>query len=209
MSGLFEKDKCPLSSIVLSYSIAKMAALLKKRALAEYSQVIQEQPKPPKKLRLVKKQYSGGSAAPFMGLLEKAKTSNEALDVLLRISDTLQFQEEDLPEAIKKLAEHFQKEPEPAVRAKILSLFGTIGNEPGADVQNIIEEIIQLLRKEESHKVISQGITALTKLGKLMADNFPAHQKLIVIAKQVIYCLDVSQCFILPFQNIRTHRLLL
>ncbi|XP_071440620.1 integrator complex subunit 4 [Hetaerina americana] len=167
-----------------------MAALLKKRALAEYSQVIQEQPKPPKKLRLVKKQWSGGSAAPFMGLLEKTKTSNEALDVLLRISDTLQFQEEDLPEAVKKLAEHFQKEPEPAVRAKILSLFGAIGTEPGADIQNIIEEIIRLLRKEESHKVISQGVTALMKLGKFMADNFPAHQKLVLIAKQ--YLTDTS-----------------
>lgn len=45
------------------------------------------------------------------------------------------MQEEDLVDVIKKLAEHFQQENESVVRAKILSLFGDIGKEPGADVQ--------------------------------------------------------------------------
>jgi hypothetical protein len=40
-----------------------------------------------------------------------------------------------LADVIKKLGEHFQQENESAVRAKILSLFGDIGKEPGADVQ--------------------------------------------------------------------------
>jgi len=167
-----------------------MAALLKKRALAEYSQVIQEQPKPLKKLRLVKKLVSGSSAAAYVGLLEKSKTSNDALQVLLRISDSLKFQEEDLADVIKKLAEHFQQENESAVRAKILSLFGDIGKEPGADVQGIIEETVQLLKKEESHKVIAQGISALLRLGKLLPDNVSVHQKLVLVAKQ--YLTDTS-----------------
>lgn len=167
-----------------------MAALLKKRALAEYSQVIQEQPKPLKKLRLVKKIISGSSAAAYVGLLEKSKTSNDALQVLLRISDSLKFQEEDLADVIKKLAEHFQQENESVVRAKILSLFGDIGKEPGADIQGIIEEIIQLLKKEESHKVIAQGISALLRLGKLLPDNISVHQKLVLVAKQ--YLTDTS-----------------
>ncbi|PNF19739.1 hypothetical protein B7P43_G14759 [Cryptotermes secundus] len=167
-----------------------MAALLKKRALAEYSQVIQEQPKPLKKLRLVKKLISGSSAAAYVGLLEKSKTSNDALQVLLRISDSLKFQEEDLADVVKKLAEHFQQENESVVRAKILSLFGDIGKEPGADIQSIIEEIIQLLKKEESHKVIAQGISALLRLGKLLPDNVSVHQKLVLVAKQ--YLTDTS-----------------
>lgn len=167
-----------------------MAALLKKRALAEYSQVIQEQPKPLKKLRLVKKLVSGSSAAAYVGLLEKSKTSNDALQVLLRISDSLKFQEEDLADVIKKLGEHFQQENESAVRAKILSLFGDIGKEPGADVQGIIEETVQLLKKEESHKVIAQGISALLRLGKLLPDNVSVHQKLVLVAKQ--YLTDTS-----------------
>lgn len=45
-----------------------------------------------KKLRLVKKLVSGSSAAAYVGLLEKSKTSNDALQVLLRISDSLKFQ---------------------------------------------------------------------------------------------------------------------
>ena len=40
-----------------------------------------------------------------------------------------------MADVIKKLAEHFQQENESAVRAKILSLFGDIGKEPGAVVQ--------------------------------------------------------------------------
>jgi hypothetical protein len=40
----------------------------------------------------VKKLISGSSAAVYVGLLEKSKTSNDALQVLLRISDSLKFQ---------------------------------------------------------------------------------------------------------------------
>jgi len=40
-----------------------------------------------------------------------------------------------LADVNKKLAEHFQQENESAVCAKILSLFGGTGKEPGADVQ--------------------------------------------------------------------------
>jgi integrator complex subunit 4 len=98
--------------------------------------------------------------------------------------------EEDLADVIKKLAEHFQQENESAVRAKILSLFGDIGKEPGADVQGIIEETVQLLKKEESHKVIAQGVSALLRLGKLLPDNVSVHQKLVLVAKQ--YLTDTS-----------------
>ncbi|XP_049803533.1 integrator complex subunit 4 [Schistocerca nitens] len=167
-----------------------MAALLKKRALAEYSQVIQEQPKPLKKLRLAKKITPGSSAAAYVGLLEKSKTSNDALQILLRISDSQKFQEKDLPDTIKKLAEHFQREQESVVRAKVLSLLGDIGKESGADVQVIIEEVMQAMKNEESHKVISQGISSLLKLGKLLPDNVTTHHRLVSFVKQ--YLSDTS-----------------
>ncbi|XP_067013887.2 integrator complex subunit 4 isoform X2 [Anabrus simplex] len=83
-----------------------------------------------------------------------------------------------------KLSEHFQQEQESVVRAKVLSLFGDIGSEPGADVQAVIDETIQLLKKEESHKVIAQGISALLRLGKLLPDNVAVHHKLVQVAKQ-------------------------
>lgn len=57
--------------------------------------------------------------------------------------------------------------------------------------QGIIEETVQLLKKEESHKVIAQGVSALLRLGKLLPDNVSVHQKLVLVAKQVstmFYC---------------------
>jgi hypothetical protein len=56
--------------------------------------------------------------------------------------------------------------------------------------QGIIEETVQLLKKEESHKVIAQGISALLRLGKLVPDNVSVHQKLVLVAKQVstVFC---------------------
>jgi hypothetical protein len=42
-----------------------------------------------------------------------------------------------------------------------------------------------LLKKEESHKVIAQGVSALLRLGKLLPDNVSVHQKLVLVAKQV------------------------
>jgi hypothetical protein len=51
--------------------------------------------------------------------------------------------------------------------------------------QGISEETVQLLKKEESHKVIAQGISALLRLGELLPDNVSVHQKLVLVAKQV------------------------
>ncbi|GLH06977.1 Integrator complex subunit 4 [Gryllus bimaculatus] len=167
-----------------------MAAVLKKRALAEYSQVIQEPPKPLKKLRLVKKVVTSGSASAYVGLLEKSKSSNDALQILLRISDSMKFQEEELTDAIRKLSDHFQQESESAVRAKILCLFGDMGREASVDLQVIIDEIVQLLKKETSHKVLAQGISALLRLGCLWSDNLSLHQRLVLVAKQ--YLSDTS-----------------
>ncbi|XP_054278169.1 integrator complex subunit 4-like [Macrosteles quadrilineatus] len=169
-----------------------MAAVLKKRALAEYSQVIQEQPvKPFKKLRLVKKKWVDNSAASvFIGLLEKQRTSNEAFQLLLRISDTPHLPEEDVAVAVKKLVEYYQQQTESFVRIKILSVFADIGSEPGADVQSITEETLGLLKKETSHHVKAQGLATLLRLVKLTPDNTIAHNKLIALAKQ--YLSDTS-----------------
>lgn len=125
------------------------------RRLIDSSNVLSLQDGPPtKKLHLVKKPLIGSSAAAFVGLLEKCKSSDEALQLLLRISDCLQFQESDVEEAIKKLSEHFQSEEESVVRVKILWLFCDIGLEcPGANLSNLIDETTHLIKNETSHKV--------------------------------------------------------
>ncbi|KAF9407922.1 hypothetical protein HW555_012216 [Spodoptera exigua] len=160
-----------------------MAAVLKKRALAEYNKVFQDGPAT-KKLHLVKKPLIGSSAAAFVGLLEKCKSSDEALQLLLRISDCLQFQESDVEEAIKKLSEHFQSEEEAVVRVKILWLFCDIGLEcPGANLNNLIDETAHLIKNETSHKVIAQGIATLLKLGSKLSDDKILMMRLVAVAK--------------------------
>lgn len=53
-------------------------------------------------------------------MLESTTTSNAALQILIKISDFLSNNYgEDLTESIKKLAEHFKKEQESAVRVKV------------------------------------------------------------------------------------------
>ncbi|XP_045454266.1 integrator complex subunit 4 [Melitaea cinxia] len=160
-----------------------MAAVLKKRALAEYNKSFQDGPSS-KKLHLVKKPLIGSSAAAFVGLLEKCKSSDEALQLLLRISDCLQFQESDVEEAIKKLSEHFQSEEESVVRVKILWLFCDIGLEcPGANLNNLIDETIHLIKNETSHKVIAQGIATLLKLGNKLSEDKILMTRLVTVAR--------------------------
>ncbi|KAJ8918318.1 hypothetical protein NQ315_008011 [Exocentrus adspersus] len=171
-----------------------MAAVLKKRALAEYSQTIQETPThlPLKKLRLVKKltPSTGSSLINLLPLLEDCANSKEALQLLLRVSDSFEVETSDIPECIRKLGEHFKNESESAVRVKILSLLFDLGREPNADIALVIDEAISLLKSDKSHKVIAQGMNTVLKLGKLIPESSVIHQKLVDVAKQ--YLKDVS-----------------
>ncbi|XP_014245422.1 integrator complex subunit 4 [Cimex lectularius] len=154
-----------------------MTALLKKRALAEYTQVLDPVPKPIKKLRLVKKQTQA-SASLYVGLLENSKTSNDALQLLFRISDSLQFKKEDLLGIIKKLAKHFRQQNESAVRVKILSLYANIGSLKNDVEGTIIDQIMKLIEKETSHKVVAQGLTTILELYNSMDISVASYESL-------------------------------
>ncbi|XP_063238689.1 integrator complex subunit 4 isoform X6 [Bacillus rossius redtenbacheri] len=106
------------------------------------------------------------------------------------MSDSLRFQEDDMASVVKKLCEHFHQESEAAVRTKMLALLGSISQERGAEPQSIMDDIVQLLKKEESHKVIAQGMSSLLRIGKLLSGNTAVHQKLVTVAKQ--YLTDTS-----------------
>lgn len=90
------------------------------------------------------------------------------MQLLVRISDAIAYiAAEDVPTAVKKLAERFAVENEAAVRAKIFWVFAELG-EVTSDITEkakIINETIELLRNEESHRVKSQGLATLLKLG--------------------------------------------
>ncbi|KAG5345371.1 INT4 protein, partial [Acromyrmex heyeri] len=114
-----------------------MAALIKKRVLAEFNQsqaIVNEPPiKRLKTLRLLstsgsKNGTDSSSALAYIECLEKCKSGNDALQLLVRISDAIAYiAPEDVPIAIKKLAERFVVENEIAVRAKIFWVFAELG----------------------------------------------------------------------------------
>lgn len=56
-------------------------------------------------------------------LLENSTNSNESLQILTQISDTLgNIPLEDMLDLIRKLSEHFKREKESAVRVKVLHI---------------------------------------------------------------------------------------
>ncbi|XP_070169748.1 integrator complex subunit 4 isoform X2 [Polyergus mexicanus] len=169
-----------------------MAALMKKRVLAEFtqSQVINEPPtKRLKTLRLLstsgtKNITEGSSALAYIECLEKCKSGNDALQLLVRISDSIAYiAPEDVPIAVKKLTERFVVENETAVRAKIFWVFAELGEVTPDTVEKakIVNETAELLRNEESHRVKSQGLATILKLGdyqralvlKIAQDHLP------------------------------------
>ncbi|XP_017786488.1 PREDICTED: integrator complex subunit 4 [Nicrophorus vespilloides] len=173
-----------------------MAAVLKKRALAEYSQTQTlnkqdyAQQQPVKKLCLVKKPTTDSAGLVILSCLDTCKSSKEALHTLLRISDCVEFDPSDIPEAIRRLCKYFRIENESAVKVKILALIAELGNLEGADVILVIDDIINLIEKETSHKVIAQALKTLLTLSNHMKDNQIILGKLIEIAKN--YLKDVS-----------------
>jgi integrator complex subunit 4 len=86
----------------------------------------------------------------------------------VRISDAIAcIAPEDVPTVVKKLAERFAVETEAAVRAKIFWVFAELGEIIPDIVEKakIVNETAELLRNEESHRVKSQGLATLLKLG--------------------------------------------
>ncbi|XP_011167338.2 integrator complex subunit 4 [Solenopsis invicta] len=154
-----------------------MAALMKKRVLAEFnqSQAIVNEP-PTKRLKTLRLLSTSGSkngtdsstALAYIECLEKCKSRSDALQLLVRISDAITYiAPEDVPTAVKKLAERFAVENEVAVRAKIFWVFAELGEVTPDTLEKakIVTEIAELLRNEESHRVKSRGLATLLKLG--------------------------------------------
>lgn len=168
-----------------------MAVVLKKRALAEYSQTITQDTSqaPIKKLKLIKKSLpeTSSSLTTVVSHLQDCKSSSQALKLLLGITEKIEINPADVLEVIKKLSDHFKNESESVVRMKILMLLSDIGQEIPSECSNIIDEIIILLKNDHSHKVIAQGMKTIIKLGRLVTDNTETfHQKLVEIAKNYL-----------------------
>lgn len=112
-----------------------------------------------KRLRLtIKKANTGVSICTFTNCLETVQNSNEALQLLIQISDALQYNDEDLPEAIQKICEHFRRETQSAVRVKILALLSEFATEScSVEGVTLVDDIVVLMASEKSPKVVLES----------------------------------------------------
>ncbi|XP_066258718.1 integrator complex subunit 4 [Euwallacea similis] len=168
-----------------------MAALLKKRALAEFTQTVTQEPTqvPIKRLKLVKKPVPGifSSLASIIESLEECTNSNEVIWLLVSISGKIEVDPADITEIVRKLSDHFKNEAESVARVKILMIIGEIGEEYPSECLSIIDEIIMLIKNDHSHKVLAQGMKIILKLGQLINESVTEfHQKLVDVAKNYL-----------------------
>lgn len=136
----------------------------------------------------------------LINVLESCLTSNDALQILMKVSDSIQFEENELSEIIKKLNEHYRKEKESAVRVKILSIFGDLVSEAKVDGSILIDEILNLLKSETSSKVSAHGLHTMNRIGTI--------QSLPVIYVNKIVNFAISQ-LTSASHNVQKHALLL
>lgn len=119
----------------------------------------------PKKRIKIQAKCSSKSIANLMKRLEVSSSSNETLLILVEISDCPNI--EDIgPEAINFLSTLFRKEKD-FVRVKILYLFSDFVLDHGIDASLITDEILMMMKGEESSKVINQAFTSLLRIGQL------------------------------------------
>jgi len=164
-----------------------MAAVLKKRALAEYSQVVQEE-ESNKTLHLTKKprQSSVDESSSIISKLDEAKANGQLLDFLIVLLQSLTTLPDDKTVLMRKLIELYHQEKASFIRIKISSILAEYRNIPKFDFQIIVHEILKLLPQETSHKVCAEHINVLTILGSLLAHDNPLHSKVISTAKQYL-----------------------
>lgn len=155
-----------------------------------------------KRIRLTARKIVGTptSILAYVNLLEDTTNSNDALQVLIKISEAMLFDESEFPEAIRLLVEHFRREPESAVRVKVLALFGDLATDTGIDCPQLIDEVIALLKGETSAKVISQGLQALERIGKACNPTVAYVNKMVFFAKSKLFS---------PSHNVQRHAILL
>ncbi|GBM31165.1 Integrator complex subunit 4 [Araneus ventricosus] len=159
-----------------------MAAVLKKRAMAEYSNVFQEKAKKPaKRLRIMKK------IATYSELdvdLLKNTTSSEALQFLLLVEEVIKGEIDAVP-LYNTLIEHYQKEQEPAVRVKIISILSQMIQGNLIEPYSLFEDLQPLLKGETSHKAIAVLLSTFHQIKRIEKDD-KLHLQIFQLAKKYL-----------------------
>lgn len=120
----------------------------------------------------------GGSAT---GITCQTNQTRELLDVLVKITDEIVYENvqiAELKEAAAKIFQLYQlqeRDSDTSVRVKLLELFSGLGCECSTEegIILIIDYFIYLLRKETSQKVLAQGMMCLFRIGQQRRQMVP------------------------------------
>ncbi|KAH9491801.1 Integrator complex subunit 4 [Bulinus truncatus] len=148
----------------------EMAAKLKKRALAEFSHVVTEEPpQPVKKLRLIQRFIT-----PVISLnLSSSSTPQETIFLLLKLEENVPADREAAEGVYNELAEHLISERDSIVRCKIISLFARLALVPGFNIQLLADNLLNRLNNETSHKVVSQIFVTAKTVSQMFSLSSP------------------------------------
>ncbi|XP_043224556.1 integrator complex subunit 4-like [Amphibalanus amphitrite] len=170
-----------------------MAAVLKKRALAEYShsQTVtadQESAAGPsvKKVRLTRRSEQPSTQAEgYLQILQRAKTSRESLQALTSLAELSPAQVEDVGGVVRRLLEVFSRDQETAVRCAVLRLVQQLVSAAGerAHLASAADELTALLERETSSSVAGQCLSALSELGALSGGEARLSARLVAAAR--------------------------
>jgi len=169
-----------------------MAAKLKKRALAEYQSQVQVEDvgeRQTKRLKLSVRSESVSVSEPEIVLpcLEtEGGNARELIENILGFG-AANIPAEAVPAAIKKVSEAINKEKDPCIKSRLLSLWGDIlcGGQL-EDVGTRVEELLSL-SSETSAKVQSSWLTVLKRLAMSQNLSKTLKQKIFSISSQVLH----------------------
>lgn len=113
--------------------------------------------------------------------LAAATNSRELLELLVKITDEISYQDVELAELkeaagkIMQLYQQQERDSDTSIRVKLLELLSGLGCEGASEqaVILIIDHFIYLLRKESSQKVLAQGMMCLYRIGQRRKSMVP------------------------------------
>ncbi|XP_077516284.1 integrator complex subunit 4 [Amblyomma americanum] len=162
-----------------------MAAVLKKRALAEFSQVLQEEPPKPLKKLCISKKPTPQRTVDVAEVLQSG-SSSDVIMMLIQLSECLPTQPEEAQSVYRSLLEHFPSEREAVARAKLASVLGQLASSQGLDPAVTLEDLATLLKAETSHAVLASLVDALHCVGRLPAGDKRIQLRATQLARQAL-----------------------
>ncbi|XP_066973639.1 integrator complex subunit 4 [Macrobrachium rosenbergii] len=163
-----------------------MAALLKKRALAEYCQtIVEEAPKPTKRLQLVRRTRTVDHSD-FSSASLESTDPQQLLPTLVNLHHSLPISGELQGEVIQALILLLQNDSlPPIITIKVLAILAAIIT-THAQAQLVFEEVLSVSRRSKSNKVIAQVVHTVCALSQCPPVDAKYQDQVIQLA--------ISQC---------------